>query len=106
MIITTKIDAYLTMTCHKNEQEFLHREDGPAYVVTDNEGNVSIEVWFVNGYCHRLDGPAEMHYSKKDGKEIFSKYYVEGAWCDKAEFNIHPLVQEYKLNQAINKELL
>ena len=36
-----------------------HRIGGPAIEWTDN----SYE-WFVNGQCHRLDGPAVMHKTK------------------------------------------
>ena len=40
-------------TYYYNEQNELHREDGPA--VEEADGT---KYWYVNGKCHRLDGPA------------------------------------------------
>jgi hypothetical protein len=51
---------------YKNDR--LHREDGPALIMTTGE-----EGWFLFGLLHRIDGPAMY---TKDMKHIV--YYVHG----------------------------
>jgi hypothetical protein len=47
---------------YRNEQGYLHREDGPAI-----EGYNGYKEWFLNGICHREDGPAiEYSYGGKE----------------------------------------
>ena len=41
-----------------NEQNQLHREDGPA-----EEWSSGSKFWFINGQKHRLDGPAEEYHN-------------------------------------------
>lgn len=44
----------------------LHREDGPADIVYDKNGQKSVERWYLKGILHRFDGPAVITY--KNGK--------------------------------------
>jgi hypothetical protein len=43
-----------------DQQQILHREDGPA--VEDTDGNY--RAYYVYGKLHRMDGPAREHISK------------------------------------------
>jgi hypothetical protein len=50
---------------------FLHREDGPAYIM---EGEYA--AWFIDGLRHREDGPAIEYYDK--GELWMWAYYYNG----------------------------
>jgi hypothetical protein len=41
-----------------NEEEVLHRENGPAYI----DKTSGCEIWYINGVIHRDDGPAIIWY--------------------------------------------
>lgn len=41
------------MKSYRNENGFLHREDGPAVISPGGDKH-----WFLNGLLHRVDGPA------------------------------------------------
>jgi hypothetical protein len=43
---------------YRNEQGYLHREDGPAV-----EYYNGYEAWYLNGDLHREDGPAIEYYN-------------------------------------------
>lgn len=57
----------------KNEMGFFHRTDGPAQIEWHENGNLSVERYFVNGELHREDGPADQMWNAK-GKAIRSDY--------------------------------
>jgi len=52
MKIRKEITLFGTI-CYYNENNQLHREDGPAV-----EYECGIKRWYKNGLLHRLDGPA------------------------------------------------
>ena len=51
----------------RNENGFLHREDGPAF-----EQPNGYKIWWLNGICHREDGPARIFPNGK------VQYYLNG----------------------------
>ena len=53
-----------------------HRENAPAYIETDLNGNVTLEIWGKNGKNHRVDGPAYIEYL--DGTVEFEFFYING----------------------------
>jgi hypothetical protein len=53
----------------KNDDGNLHREDGPAQIYYDENGNVTLEIWFEDGKRHRLDGPAGTVYDENENIE-------------------------------------
>jgi hypothetical protein len=69
------VDDYGTK-CWYNQQDRLHREDGPAI-----EGANGTKFWYLNGKCHREDGPA---YEGADG---FKWWFLNGIYLTEAEFN-------------------
>ena len=73
----------------------------------DNKKNISGEEWWIDDARHRLDGPAIIEYFM-DGSIKKSKqyWYIEGRLLTEKQFNRHPLVQEYRLNNLINQELI
>ena len=72
----SKVDRYYTMTIELVEQtirsvsfyhrNLSHRENGPADITYDDNGNVTREVWKRRGKLHRVGGPAIIVY-RKDG---------------------------------------
>ena len=52
-----------------NDDDVLHREDGPAYIAYDENGNVEEERWYLNGIHTRKDGPAGIGYHE-DGTTV------------------------------------
>ena len=52
---------------------YLHRKDGPAEIRFYDNGSIFIEYYYVNGLQHRDDGPAEIWYSKD--KTVYLEAY-------------------------------
>ena len=44
-----------------------HRVDGPATIYYYASGKIEREVWYLNGQLHRIDGPAIIDYSELYG---------------------------------------
>ena len=55
----------------------LHRLDGPAFISYYENKKIMKKSYYVNGLCHREDGPAEIYYHE-DGKLYLEKYYKNG----------------------------
>ncbi len=51
----------------------LHRTDGPAYILYYENGNIKAEYYYLNSNYHRTNGPAKIYYY--DNGNIKSKYY-------------------------------
>jgi len=108
--ITKSIDYYSNGNIryekwHREDGEFyLHREDGPAYVVYYVSGEKMNEAWWVNGKKHRIDGPAFIHYNEDDTIWLES-YYINGKRLSKEEWENHPLRQEYLIKEAMKEAL-
>ena len=108
MIEKEYISSFLYIIRYR-EGKYNHREDGPAYIVMYiKEDNIEIvieEGYYKNGQLHRLDGPAEIFYGEP---EVIKRenYWINDEWLIKEEWELHPEVIEYKLNQLINKELM
>lgn len=54
-----------------------HRTDGPAHVAFDDDGTLRVEEWWVNDKKHREDGPAEIWY-RSDGTIRNVEYWLDG----------------------------
>jgi hypothetical protein len=62
--------------CWYNEQDQLHREDGPAVELASGT-----KCWYLNDKCHREDGPAvELANGDK-------RWFLNGKKLTEAEFN-------------------
>jgi antitoxin component YwqK of YwqJK toxin-antitoxin module len=67
----------------KIEEEWLdkdgefHREDGPAYIRYNENGNIDLEDYYLNGKTHREDGPASISYYN-NGNIQCEYYYLNG----------------------------
>jgi hypothetical protein len=56
----------------------LHREDGPAYILTHVDSDVVYnEEYWRNGVCHRIDGPAIIKYDRTENPVMYS-FFVNG----------------------------
>jgi uncharacterized protein involved in tolerance to divalent cations len=67
-----------------------HREDGPAIVLKDKEGNITYQAWYVEGELHSLRGPAE------SGKDIPDKYAIEGREMTKEKWEVEAPAHMFK----------
>jgi hypothetical protein len=61
----------------------LHREDGPALVVTTLSGRVISEAWHRRGQAHREDGPAYLSYD--DEGALIDIYYLLNGQLNRAD---------------------
>ena len=71
----------------KEGKGYFHRLDGPAIEYKDGG-----KEWWVNGKCHKEDGPAFIDYG---GVEY---YYLNNIPLTKKEFEMHPLTNKHTLN--------
>jgi hypothetical protein len=62
--------AYGKYTIWTNEKMEFHREDGPAI-----EWSSGDKQWWMNGKCHRLDGPASIMVTDSPPK---LDWYING----------------------------
>lgn len=51
--------------------------DYPSYIAYNKQGKVIIKRWHKNGFMHRLNGPAEIHYDNNNNV-ISQRYAVNG----------------------------
>ena len=78
---------------YNNNNNKLHREDGPAYQWWDKNGRKRIERYFVNDKLHRENGPAVQWWHNNGQKEI-EEYYIN----DKCHREDGPAVQRWYTN--------
>jgi len=56
-----------------------HREDGPAYIMYYDNGNIKYKEYWFNNILHRLDGPAIIAYDSIINGDILEEtYYNKG----------------------------
>lgn len=60
----------------RNEEGFLHREDGPSGIIYNEDGSVYFENFSLYGKTHRIDGAAVIYYC--DGKISSEYFYIHG----------------------------
>ena len=74
----TFIDEYGYRTEEwRNNDGHLHREDGPATIRYNQDGNIKYEAYWQNGLCHRDGAPAEISYNP-DGTTRHQEYWQGG----------------------------
>lgn len=81
---------------HRDEQENLHRLDGPAKIYKGVGWS-----WWRNGVCHRSDGPAD--YNPKSSTAIY-KYCIDGEWISLSDFKRWYLMTHLKEYDQREKE--
>jgi antitoxin component YwqK of YwqJK toxin-antitoxin module len=100
----------------KIEEEWLdkdgefHREDGPAYIRYNENGNIKYKSYFSNNKLHREDGPASIQYYENGN--IQCEYYYLNGKIHKEDGPAYTVYYEngnikyeaYYLNGKINKE--
>lgn len=62
-----------TYSININGSKLLHREDGPAYIHSEN-GLIKEETNYIYGQIHKVDGPARIRYG--DDGQIFTTYFL------------------------------
>ncbi len=74
-----------------NDHHQLDREDGPAVIEYDKDGQVERETYYFNGIIHREDGPAIIEYH--DNGAVKREAYFHGGKLDGGEWC--PAIIEY-----------
>lgn len=54
-----------------------HRENGPTFMMYNQDGTPRYEEWHRDGLIHRVDGPADIIYHP-DGRKRSEKWYLDG----------------------------
>lgn len=76
--VENKDGSYEVIYCDNDRgYYYYHREDGPAYIGVYQNGNLRIEVYWVNNEIHREDGPARIMYNTK-GEVTIEEYIIHG----------------------------
>lgn len=72
---------------HYNDNSKLHREDGPAIINYNSNGNILDEIYFINGLEHRSDGPAVIQYYTADEhkNKIKREVYYKNGLCHRED---------------------
>lgn len=87
---------------NKTPNEFVqncHRDDGPAYIIYDFDGEIESRTWFQKGLIHRDGGPAYIRYSNgRVVTEIWCQYGKEHRFVDE------PSLIEYDNYGNVEKE--
>ena len=75
----------------------LHRLDGPAIRLWDRSGHLKQESWYANGTEHRLDGPVHQRWHR--GRQLPSEeWFINGVqYKTEAEFQV--AADLYKANE-------
>jgi len=68
-----------------NEDNVLHRLDGPAYIFTYISSNIEHHSWYKNGVEHRVDGPSDYNIDN-EGVMSSVSYHINGRAYSKGEF--------------------
>lgn len=71
-------DSYIyhfILSQYKAGIEICHRIDGPSYI--HHSSVILLERWHINGFRHRIDGPAETDYYN-DGSKHIESWYING----------------------------
>ncbi len=81
-MVTKEVDEFGTIRYY-NEQDHLHREDGPAVEWYDGT-----KYWYINGLCHRIDGPAIEYSSGNKYYFIIDKEHSYEDWLAIKDYSL------------------
>jgi hypothetical protein len=96
--ITHPVTGQVIMVVH-TKGGVVHRDDGPAAIHYDANGNPWAQEWYVNGIAHRDNGPAKMYlnHPKPQGYESgerICEWYFNGQYTDSAALD-HPTFHQH-----------
>ncbi len=74
-IMVRKEISSINNTYYFNEQNQLHKEDGPAIQYTNGD-----KEWWINGLLHRIDGPAIAYGYRRKEYYLLNKEYSYEDW--------------------------
>lgn len=80
-------------------KQFLHREDGPAFLRFRKDGELMLEIWYTNNAVHRIDGPAVIDYHP-DGGEENVEYWLLGEFVLKEDFETPGFIDAFILENS------
>jgi antitoxin component YwqK of YwqJK toxin-antitoxin module len=74
----------------KKKHVFHNDNDSPSFITFYKNGNTKKEIYYKNGFIHRMEGPAVIEYDKS-GNITKESYFIEGSKLTKREFNFWKL---------------
>lgn len=86
----SQINLYYPGTCVVSKRLWVlpgyivHRDNKPAAITYNEDGEILTETYFHNGKKHRLVGPAKLFYDK--GEVVSEEYYLDDLLIDKQEW--------------------
>ena len=89
--------SILYRTMYYNDEDQIHRTDGPAIEWADGS-----KAWVINNNYHRIEGPAEIYV---DGDTIRKFYSINNKRYSEQDFNNHPEVITYRNEQKLKEKL-
>ncbi len=72
---------------YRNENNQLHRTDGPAVVCYYENGQVQRESYYLDDKLHRTDGPSDVWYFK-NGQVSSEHYHFNGQKLSKSDWEL------------------
>jgi antitoxin component YwqK of YwqJK toxin-antitoxin module len=72
-----RLDGNVLREVYLNENNKMHREDGPAEIMYYSNRQVCSEKYYIEGRLHRIDGPAYIGYSGNGIVEV-EEYFLNG----------------------------
>jgi len=84
-IVKVYNDCGIPRECWFNKADQLHRLDGPACIMKDEDARF----WYQNGKLHRLDGPAVENARTSASRSVTNEYkewWIEGKEYSEEEF--------------------
>lgn len=78
----------LEITYHKKgDDDFWHREDGPAHQCFRTSGQLECESYWINSNLHRENGPAFIIYNE-DGSIDIQQFWLHGCKLSEKEWKM------------------
>jgi hypothetical protein len=74
---------------------YLHRENGPAYIIYNRDGTKNIENYWLENCFHRIDGPAFNCYNTNT-----KAYFIFGEAIAEEQFNTPGFVDAFLLEYS------
>ena len=83
----------------KNENDERHKENGPACIEYDQNGNIEYKSWWINGELHNENGPAAIKYYS-NGNVKYKSWYINNKYHNENG----PAYIEYDQSGKITKQ--
>ena len=87
---------------YRNDDNEKHRIDGPAVIIYNKNGDIKMELYYVNDIFHRENGPAYINYNFLHGGLIYGWAFNNKVYSSKVKEWIKE--NNFKSYEEMNKE--